>query len=223
MSVKVKICGIATEAAMNAAIRHGADYVGLVNFPKSPRHVDLPVAARLAAHARALSETVKVVMLLVDPDDRKIQSVRESVKPDVIQLHGKETPDRVGVARAHFGRDVWKAVSVASHDDVVKAAAFTGAGNAAMILFDAKPPADPASLPGGNGLSFDWTMLDGWDHSKPFALAGGLSPDNVAEAVQLTGAAVVDVSSGVESAPGLKDEALIRLFIARAKAATKSS
>ena len=223
MTVQVKICGIATEAALDAAIRHGADYIGLVNYPKSPRHVDLPVAARLAAHARSLRKTIKVVMLLVDPDDRKITSVREIVKPDIIQLHGKETADRTGEIRAHFGREVWKAVSVASRDDIVKAVAFTTPGKAQLVLFDAKPPPDPNALPGGNGLSFDWTILEALDPAQRFALAGGLTPDNVGDAVRLTKASIVDVSSGVESAPGLKDEALIRLFIARAKAAREGA
>lgn len=219
MTVQVKICGISTEAAMDAAIAHGADYVGLVNFPKSPRHVDLPLAQRLAAHARSKG-VVKVVVLLVDPDNRKLMQVHDSVKPDFIQLHGHETVTRAREAHILTGLPVIKAMSVTTREDVEGATAYLAEGHASFVLFDARPPSDPTSLPGGNGLSFDWNILDGWDRARPFALAGGLTPKNVNAAVRLTRPAIVDVSSGVESAPGVKDAELIGLFIRNAKAAT---
>jgi phosphoribosylanthranilate isomerase len=222
MSIKVKICGIATEAAMDAAIAHGADYVGLVIFPKSPRHVSIEQAAQLAAYARGKS-SVHVVVLLVDPDNGMLADVRDHIKPDVIQLHGHETADRVGEARALTGVSIMKGVSVSTRAEVIAAAEYSAPGKADIVLFDAKPPADPTALPGGNGLSFDWSILKSWDRAQMFALAGGLTPKNVAAAVRLTGAPIVDVSSGVESTPGVKDEALIRLFIANAKAAKQGS
>jgi phosphoribosylanthranilate isomerase len=218
MPVQVKICGISTEAAMDAAIAHGADYVGLVNFPKSPRHVDLPLAKRLAAHARTKGK-VKVVVLLVDPDNRKLMQVHDSVKPDLIQLHGHESVSRAGEAHILTGLPIMKAVSVTTREDVNGAMAYLNPGLVDFVLFDAKPPADIHALPGGNGLSFDWNILEGWDRARPFALAGGLTPENVANAVRLTRPAIVDVSSGVESAPGVKDAELIRLFIRNAKTA----
>lgn len=218
MTVQVKICGISTEAALDAAVGGGADYVGLVSYPKSPRHVEPPLAQRLAAHARSKRADIKVVALVVDADDRTLRTLNESVKPDIIQLHGGETPERAGVIAAMTGRSIWKAVSVSSRDGVVAADAYLRPGCADLILFDAKPSAN--ALPGGNGLAFDWTMLDAW--SRPFVLAGGLTPGNVAAAIKLTGAPIVDVSSGVESAPGVKDPELIRRFLDAAKTAKQT-
>ena len=203
---------------MDAAIEHGADYAGLVHFLKSPRHVDLLLAQRLAAHART-NGNVKVVVLLVDPDNRTLMQVRESVKPDVIQLHGHESAARAGEAHILTGLPIMKAVSVSTSDDVAGALAYISPGLVDLVLFDAKPPTDPNALPGGNGLSFDWNILDGWDRARPFALAGGLTPENVASAVRLTRPTIVDVSSGVETSPGVKDAELIRLFIRNAKTA----
>jgi phosphoribosylanthranilate isomerase len=218
MTVEVKICGISTEAAMDAAIEHGADYVGLVHFPKSPRHVDLPFATRLAAHARSKGG-VKLVVLLVDPDDRTLLQVHDSVMPDFIQLHGHETVTRTRDAHILTGLPVMKAISVTTREDVGRATGYVAEGRADFVLFDAKPPSDPDALPGGNGLSFDWNILESWDRARPFALAGGLTPKNVAAAVRLTRPAIADVSSGVESAPGVKDAELIRRFITNAKTA----
>ena len=220
MTVQVKICGISTEAALDAAIGGGADYVGLVSYPKSPRHVEPPLAQRLAAHARSKRADIKVVALVVDADDRTLRSLNESVKPDILQLHGSETPDRAGVIAAMTGRSIWKAVSVSSRDGVVAAGAYLRPGCADLILFDAKPSDEAGALPGGNGLAFDWTVLDAW--SRPFVLAGGLTPRNVAAAITLTGAPIVDVSSGVESAPGVKDPELIRRFLEAAKTAKQT-
>ena len=203
---------------MDAAIEHGADYVGLVHFLKSPRHVDLTLAKRLASYAQTKG-TVNVVMLLVDPDNHTLMQVRESVKPDVIQLHGHESAMRAGEAHILTGLPIMKAVSIATSDDVTAAMEFIRPGLVDLVLFDAKPPADPNALPGGNGLAFDWKILENWDRARPFALAGGLTPENVASAVRLTRPAIVDVSSGVETSPGVKDAELIRLFIRNAKTA----
>lgn len=222
MAVEAKICGISTEAALDAAVSNGARYIGLVNYPKSPRHVEPPLAQRLAAHARTLSMSIKVVVLVVDPDDRALRRLNESVKPDIIQLHGNETPDRAGVIAATTGRTIWKAVSVNSRAGVAAAEAYLRPGCADLILFDAKPPEHLSALPGGNGLAFDWTMLDAWQKSRPFVLAGGLTPENVAAAIRLTGASIVDVSSGVESAPGVKDPELIRRFLEAVKTAKQT-
>jgi phosphoribosylanthranilate isomerase len=211
MPVKVKICGVRTPAILNAAAEEGADYVGLVFFAKSPRHLGFEQARDLALAARGKIGTVAV---LVDPDDALIERVLEAARPDLIQLHGSEAPDRVAAIRARTGLPVMKAIGVAAARDAVQAASY--AGRADYVLFDAK--ADPgAALPGGNGVAFDWRALRG--APAPFALSGGLTPDNVGEAIRLTGAALVDVSSGVERAPGEKDEALVRRFIRAAKAA----
>jgi phosphoribosylanthranilate isomerase len=212
MPVKVKICGVRTPAIVNAAAEEGADYVGLVFFAKSPRHLGFEQARDLALAARGKIGTVAV---LVDPDDALVERVAETVLPDLIQLHGNETPERVAAIKALTSLPVLKAVGIAEAPDVAKAGPF--AGSADYVLFDAK--ADPgAALPGGNGVAFDWRALR--SYSAPFALSGGLTPDNVAEAVRLTGAVLVDVSSGVESAPGEKDIELVRSFIRAAKAAT---
>ncbi len=218
-AVKVKICGLRTEETLDAAIEGGADFVGLVFFPKSPRNVDLATAACLARRAHERSPS-KVVALVVDADDRLLDAIAGEVLPDILQLHGLETPERVAAIRSRLGLPLWKAVPVAKAADVEAGLAYMAEGRLAdLVLFDAKPPDDPASLPGGNGLAFDWRILDGLAGRHPFVLAGGLTPDNVAAAVELTRPAVVDVSSGVESAPGLKDTALIRRFIRAAKTA----
>ncbi|HEU4476727.1 MAG TPA: phosphoribosylanthranilate isomerase [Methyloceanibacter sp.] len=212
MPVKVKICGVRTPAIVNAAAEEGADYVGLVFFAKSPRHLGFAQARDLALAARG---KIGMVAVLVDPDDALVERVAETVLPDLIQLHGNETPERVAAIKARTSLPVLKAVGIAEATDVTKAGPF--AGSADYVLFDAK--ADPgAALPGGNGVAFDWRALR--SYSAPFALSGGLTPDNVAEAVRLTGAVLVDVSSGVESAPGVKDIELVRSFIRAAKAAT---
>jgi phosphoribosylanthranilate isomerase len=211
MTVKIKICGVRTPAILDAAVSAGADYVGLVFFAKSPRHLSLEEASRLADTARGRVGTVAV---LVDPDDALIDAVAKAVRPDFLQLHGTETPARVAAIKARTGLPVIKAVPVAEVADVADASAY--AGIADQILFDAK--ASPgAMLPGGNGVPLDWGMLE--KAPSPFALSGGLSAGNVAEAVRLTGAALVDVSSGVETAPGVKDEKLIKQFIQAARSA----
>jgi len=219
---RVKICGIRTEAALLTAIEAGADYVGLVFFAKSPRAVDVETARHLAAVARERSRAISVA-LLVDADDALLDAIMTKVRPDVLQLHGAETPERIGkIRKAHPGATLWKAVSVMTGADVAGAVArYLGAGTIDMLLFDAKPP-QGSVLPGGNGLAFDWHILEDVKGRLRFVLAGGLTPDNVAAAIRLTKPAVVDVSSGVESAPGVKDDALIRRFLNSARTAIEA-
>jgi len=218
MTVEVKICGLKTEAALDAALAAGADYVGLVFCTKSPRNLDLATARQLAERARGRA---KIVVLLVDPNDKQLADVIATVAPDIIQLHGSETPERVAEVAKRFGRPVLKAVKVAIADDALAALAY--AGKADRILFDAKAPEGRAgALPGGNGLAFDWQALAGVRGKLDYMLAGGLTPANVGEAIRLTGAKAVDVSSGVESRPGEKDPELIRRFLRAAKTAREA-
>lgn len=212
MAAEVKICGLSTPDSVEAAVAAGADLIGLVFFPKSPRNVTLEQAAQLAALARGKA---KIVALVVDADDRLLADIAGHVRPDFIQAHGSETPERVAEIERLTGKPVIKAIRVRDAGDIAAAAAFSTV--ASLILYDAKAPETLGSaLPGGNGHAFDWGLLEG--ESRPaFMLAGGLTPENVAEAIRVTGAPMVDVSSGVESAPGLKDEALIRKFIEAAK------
>jgi phosphoribosylanthranilate isomerase len=211
VSVKVKICGVRTPAIVEEAADAGADFVGLVLFAKSPRHIELEEARVLAAVARGRIGTVAV---MVDPEDDLVDGVLAMVGPDFLQLHGSETPERVAAIKARTGLPVMKAIPVADAADLADAGDY--AASADYILFDAKPTQD-ARLPGGNGLPFDWQVLAGL--APPFALSGGLTPDNVGEAIRLTGASLVDVSSGVERAVGEKDARLVRSFIEAAKAA----
>jgi phosphoribosylanthranilate isomerase len=218
MAALVKICGVNSGAALDAVLDAGADFAGFVYFAKSPRHLDLEAMRVLRDHARSSGYT-RTVVLTVDASDKTLRDIVDAVDPDFLQLHGHESLDRVAEVRQHFGRSVIKAVGVASREDVDKGAQFHDPGRLAdIVLFDAKP--DPRGpLPGGNGLVFDWHMLEGVRGRFPFALAGGLTPQNVAEALNRTGAAMADVSSGVESAPGLKDPDLIFRFLQAAKAA----
>ena len=212
MAVKVKICGVRTPAIIETAAAEGADYVGLVLFERSPRHVEVEEARVLAAIARGKIGTVAV---LVDPDDMLIDAIADRVKPNLIQLHGSETPERVTEIKVRTGLPVIKAIPVAEAPDVARADAY--AGIADVILFDAKAAPD-ATRPGGFGERFDWSLLR--VAKAPFALSGGLTPETVGEAVSLTGASLVDVSSGVESTSGTKDARLVRSFIQAAKAAS---
>ena len=215
MPAKVKICGVRTPAIVETAAEAGADYVGLVFFEKSPRYLTLVAAKALARAARGGIGTVAV---LVDADDALIDRVVETVRPDLLQLHGSETPERVAAIKARTKLPVMKAVAVASVADVAATRAF--AASADHILFDAKPAAF-APLPGGNGVAFDWLAL--LDYPAPFALSGGLTPDTVGEAIGVTGAALVDVSSGVERSPGEKDAELVKRFIRAAKGAVRQA
>lgn len=213
MTVEVKICGIRDRRTLDAALDAGADYFGLVFYPRSPRHVGHEDARSLIRHAAGRAHSV---VLLVDPSDEDVLTVARDVQPDYLQLHGSETPERVREIARLSGLKVIKAVRVASETDVAAADAFTD--GCAFLLFDAKPPADDATaLPGGNGVPFDWRALTGIADETAYMLSGGLDPDNVSEAVDRTGAPMVDVSSGVERAPGDKDPDLIRDFIQAAK------
>lgn len=207
---QVKICGLRRPEHIEAAADAGARYVGLVFFPKSPRAVSADEAAALALHVPV---GMARVGLFVDPDDAMLDAVLGKVPLDIIQLHGSESPDRVAQVKALTGLPVMKSVGLSGPADLP---ALTDYGLVAdMLLVDAKPPQD-AVLPGGNGLSFDWRLLVGRKWLRPWMLAGGLTPQNVAEAIRLTGAPAVDVSSGVETEPGVKDEGLIRAFVAAA-------
>lgn len=211
MTVKVKICGVRTPVVLDAAVSAGADLVGLVFFVKSPRNLTISLAAALADAARGRVQTVAV---MVDPEDALIEQVATDVRPDILQLHGRESPERVAAIKERTGLPVLKAVPVSDASDVVSASAY--AGIADQILFDAKVPPG-AALPGGNGIAFDWRVLEA--AQPPFALSGGLDAGNVADAIRLTGASLVDVSSGVETAPGEKDERLISQFIQAVRSA----
>lgn len=205
--VRVKICGLRNAADMAGAARAGAAYAGFVFFPKSPRHLTIAQAKALAI---AAPMGLAKVALVVDADDATLDAIIAEVPIDMLQLHGVETPDRVAVLRARYGLPVMKAVGVADAGDL--AALMDYSLVADQILVDTKPPKG-ADLPGGNGLAFDWRLLAGRRWLRPWMLAGGLTAQNVAEAIRLTGAAQVDVSSGVESAPGVKDAGKIAAFI----------
>ena len=210
----IKICGLSTPETLAAALDAGADLVGFVHFPKSPRHVTLDAGRALSVQARG--RAIRTA-LLVNPDDALLAAAVESLDPDLIQLHGSEAPERVAAIRAHFGRPVMKAVGIAESADLAAVAAYAPVAD--RLLLDAKPPKTADALPGGNGLAFDWRLLAGLDPATPFMLSGGLNPENVAEAVGLTGARGVDVSSGVETRPGEKDPARIEAFVKAARAA----
>lgn len=209
---RVKICGLRDAASLAAAVDAGASYVGLVFFPKSPRHLDIEDARVLA---QAVPPGIAKVGLVVDADDALLDEITTLVPLDILQLHGAETPARVGEIRARLGLPIMKAVGVADQGDLAAIDAYAQVAD--QILVDAKPPKD-ADLPGGNGLSFDWRLIAGRRWAVPWMLAGGLTPETVGEAIALTGAAQVDVSSGVESAPGVKDAARIAAFCAAARA-----
>jgi len=213
MSPLVKICGLSTLASLDSALAAGADMLGFVFFQKSPRNVSLTTARALAERARGRAA---IVALTVDADDATLDAIIGSVNPDVLQLHGRETQARVAAIRLRYGRAVMKAVGVAARADLAAAAPFESVAD--YLLIDAKPPRD-APLPGGNGLPFDWRLAADFRPATPWLLSGGLDPQNVGEAVARTGARGVDVSSGVESAPGVKDEAKIAAFVAAARGA----
>lgn len=210
--IRVKICGLRSVADVAAVTAAGAAYAGLVFFPKSPRHLT-PAAARDLALAAPVG--LAKVALTVDADDATLDTIVETVPLDMLQLHGRESPDRVAEIRARYGLPVMKAVGVADEGDL--AAIFDYSTVADQLLIDAKPPRN-AVLPGGNGLAFDWRLVAQRRWLRPWMLAGGLTPENVAEAIRLTNARQVDVSSGVESAPGVKDPARIRAFATAARA-----
>ncbi len=208
MALEVKICGIRSPDALEAAIAGGARYVGLVFYPPSPRSVGPVEAAALARH---VPTGVRTVGLFVEPDDELLDSVLGQVPLDMIQLHGVETPGRVAEIKRAISAPVMKAIRVASAADLEPVPDFEAVAD--TLLFDAKPPPNVTALPGGNGVPFDWTILAGRTWARPWMLSGGLTADNLAESVRTTGATAVDVSSGVEDRPGHKNPALIRSFL----------
>ncbi|HTQ13653.1 MAG TPA: phosphoribosylanthranilate isomerase [Rhizomicrobium sp.] len=213
MAVQVKICGITTAEAADAALVAGADYCGLVFFPGSPRCVAPEQARALAARLRGRT---RIVALLADAGDDAIAAAIAAASPDMLQLHGRETPDRVAGIRAQFATPVMKAIAVAEAADLSGVAAHERVAD--MLMFDARAPRG-AGRPGGHGAAFDWQLLRGRSFTRPWLLAGGLDAENVARAVQACGAPGVDASSGVESAPGVKSPELIGAFVAAARRA----
>ena len=213
MSTVIKICGLSTAPTLAAALDAGADMVGFVFFEKSPRCVGSAQARDLAARARRRAE---IVALCVDADDETLAAIVAATEPDYLQLHGRESPERVAEIQIEFGVSAIKAIGIAEAADFVKAQEYKDAADA--LLIDAKPPKG-AVLPGGNGVPFDWRLAREFAPRKPWLLSGGLDADNVARAIALSQTRAVDVSSGIESAPGVKDVDKIRAFIAAARGA----
>jgi phosphoribosylanthranilate isomerase len=208
VSVAVKICGLSSAAAVEAAVAGGAAYIGFVFYPPSPRSIDPARAGALCALAPAAT---KRVALFVDADDEAIAAVLDAAPIDILQFHGRESPDRVADAKRRFGRAVMKAIAIAGAQDVDAARHYEDVAD--LLLFDAKPPRRAGALPGGNGLAFDWQLIAGRTWRLPWMLSGGLTAELLPQAVRVSGAAVVDVSSGVERRPGDKDPDKIRAFL----------
>ena len=213
MALAIKICGLTTPDALDVALTAGADFVGFVFFPPSPRNLGLEAARTLGAQVQGRAGKVA---LTVDANDDTIAAVVAALQPDMLQLHGKETPDRVVAVRTRFGLPVMKALPIATRADLASIRVYSDVVD--RLLFDARPPAE-ATRPGGLGVSFDWTLLRDIKPGVPWMLSGGIDAGNVAEAIALTGAPGVDVSSGVERAPGEKDVGKIRAFIRAARMA----
>ena len=213
MNTRMKFCGLRTPADVSAAVEAGAAYVGFVFFPPSPRYLTPEDAVPIAAQ---VPEGIAKVALVVNADDDLLDQITETVPIDMLQLHGKETPERLAEIKQRYGLPVMKAVGVAGPEDLEKLDTYLRVAD--QVLVDAKPPKD-ATLPGGNGLAFDWRLIAGRRWPVPWMLAGGLTEANVAEAMRLTGARQVDVSSGIETAPGIKDPALMQSFAAAVRTA----
>ena len=213
MSLLVKICGLSTPDTLDVALEAGADAVGFVFFPPSPRNISFKTARALASRVQGRA---RKVALTVDAEDALLESIIESLKPDMLQLHGQETPQRVATIRESFALPVMKVLPIEKKSDLAEVSNYTGVTD--RLLFDARPPRE-ATRPGGLGRPFDWHLLEILDPSIPFMLSGGLHPGNVADALRITQAGGVDVSSGVESAPGVKDPEKIRAFIRAARSA----
>jgi phosphoribosylanthranilate isomerase len=208
MTVVAKICGLSSEAAVEAAVAGGAAYVGFVFYPPSPRSVS---AARAGELSKAVPASVQRVGMFVDADDAAIAAALGAAPLDILQFHGSESPERVAEAKHRFGRKVMKAIAVAGPEDAAAAARYEDVAD--LLLFDAKPPRRPDALPGGNGLVFDWQLIAGRGWRLPWMLSGGLTAELLPEAVRISGATAVDVSSGVERRPGDKDIDKIRAFL----------
>jgi phosphoribosylanthranilate isomerase len=214
MTPLVKICGLNSVEALDAALGAGADLVGFVRYPRSPRHLGLNEAGSLSG--RAKGKALRVA-LTVDASDGELADIVAALDPDLLQLHGDESPERVAAIRARFGRPVMKAVGIAEESDLAALARYAEVAD--RLLLDAKPPKNAEALPGGNGLAFDWRLVAGLDPALAIMLSGGLAPDNVAAAIELSGARALDVSSGVERRPGEKDPEKIERFVRAARAA----
>ncbi|HWK65728.1 MAG TPA: phosphoribosylanthranilate isomerase [Rhizobiaceae bacterium] len=213
----IKICGLKTDDALAAALDAGASHVGFIFFPKSPRNVAPEQAGRLRQAALGRARAVAVT---VDADDAALDAIVSVAAPDILQLHGKEMPERVAAVKARYGLPVIKALSVSTPADFTRVAAYAGVAD--RLLFDAKPPAG-SQLPGGNGVSFDWALLRQLEEGVDYMLSGGLNATNVGEAIRLANPPGLDVSSGVERAPGIKDTALIDEFFRAVRAAKDQS
>ena len=213
MSIAAKICGLSTEAAVATAVAEGVAFVGFVFYAPSPRAVSAEKAAELCT---GVPRTVARVGLFVDADDDAISDVLAAAPIDILQFHGNESPARVADAKARFARPVMKVVPIARLEDLAASTRYEDVAD--MLLFDAKPPRRPDALPGGNGLAFDWELIAGRSWRRPWMLSGGLSAELLPQAVRISGATMVDVSSGVESRPGVKDLGKIRAFMAAARA-----
>ncbi|ESQ90388.1 phosphoribosylanthranilate isomerase [Asticcacaulis benevestitus] len=214
MPPKVKICGISTLESTKTALNDSADFLGFVHFAKSPRHLPLEAMSGLMQVIRRVNVSTPLVSVVVNPDDDLLAALKNDVRPDLIQLHGKESPERVAEIQRLTGIPLIKAISVSEKADLAGAHAYEP--HVDYMMFDAKAPKD-AALPGGLGLSFDWSLMRHHVAAKPWFLAGGLSSANLSAAVQESGASMLDVSSGVESAPGIKDAGLISDFLKAAK------
>lgn len=215
MNIEAKICGLSTQKSVQAAIDNGAKYVGFVFYPRSPRNVSIENAAKLAQIAG--SDAFKVGVF-VNPDDELLTNVLKEVDLDIIQLHGNEPLERVQYIKARFNKKVMKAISISAVGDISRAREYER--KADMLLFDTKPPANlEDALPGGNGLAFDWNLIAGNEWRVPWMLSGGLNGTNVTEAIKISGAKIVDVSSGLESAPGRKEIEKIKSFMDTVKKA----
>ncbi|MBA8877811.1 phosphoribosylanthranilate isomerase [Phyllobacterium myrsinacearum] len=213
MNLDVKICGLKTDEAVAAALDEDASHIGFIFFPKSPRNIDPAMAGRLRQAAKGRAKAVAVT---VNADDAALDAIVAAMQPDMLQLHGDESPERVAGIKQRYGLPVLKALSVRERRDLDAIAAYIGIAD--QFLFDAKPPKG-SDLPGGNGIAFDWTILSGLDASIDYMLSGGLNVGNIAEALKATNARGIDISSGVESAPGVKDVSLIREFFRVVRAA----
>ena len=213
MNPSIKICGLSTSETLEVALQCGADMVGFVFFDKSPRHIDLAQACTLGAQARGRA---KIVALSVNADDVRHGAIVDAIRPDFLQLHGAESPQRVAQLRRRFDIPIIKAIGVSRAEDLAAVARYERVAD--WLLFDAKAPPG-ATRPGGNAIPFDWRLAHGIATSKPWMLSGGLDAENIAQAIALTSARCVDVSSGVESAPGVKDPIKIAAFIRSARSA----
>ncbi|MDB5555825.1 MAG: trpF [Rhizobium sp.] len=217
MTSDIKICGLKTEEAVDRAVALGATHIGFIFFAKSPRHIEPADAGRLADRVRG---KVKIVSVSVDADNDDLDEIVDLIRPDILQLHGRETPDRVLTIKAMTGLPVWKALSIADADDLRRIEAYDGIAN--RFLLDAKPPRN-SELPGGNGVSFDWRLLSSLDASVDYMLSGGLNKDNIGEALSIARPTGIDTSSGVESSPGVKDLEMMDEFFEAVRLAQASS